>query len=318
MPDSAPVLSIVVPVYNEEAVVDELLRRLRESLTGVGPYEAILVDDGSTDGSWVALRAQAAADPHLRLIRFSRNFGHQIALTAGLDAARGDAVVTMDGDLQHPPEFIPSLVAKWREGFDVVHAVRTGPGPPSLFKRLTARTFYRLFRRLTSLDLPPQAGDFRLFSRRAADAMRRMPERARFVRGMASWIGFRQVSIPYVEEARFAGTAKWVPRKMFRFAADAITSFSTVPLRLVSALGFFVVLLCGAYLLYILYARFFTERTVQGWTSVIVVLLLVSGVQLLSLGIVGQYIARIFDEAKGRPLYLISDVVEPGEADEPV
>jgi len=196
----------------------------------------------------------------------------------------------------------------------VVHAVREGPGPPSRFKRITAALFYRAFRRLASLDLPAQAGDFRLYSRRAADAMGRLPERARFVRGMASWIGFRQTCVPYVEEARFAGAAKWGPRKMFRFAADAIISFSTVPLRLVSALGFFVVLLCGAYLLYIVYARFFTDRTIAGWTSVIVVLLLLGGVQLLSLGIVGQYIARIFDEAKGRPLYLVADSVEPDPA----
>jgi polyisoprenyl-phosphate glycosyltransferase len=309
--DPALLLSIVVPVYNEADVVDEFLRRLHGALADAGPYELVVVDDGSTDGTWERLLSHSVEDGRLRLIRLSRNFGHQIALTAGLDAARGQAIVTMDGDLQHPPEFIGTLLAKWREGYDVVHAVRATQAGGSGFKRLTARFFYRLFRRLASVDLPAQAGDFRLFSRRAADALARMPERARFLRGLASWIGFRQVSVVYQEDPRYAGTTKWLPRKMLRFGADAIVSFSTGPLKLVSALGFFVVGLCGLYLAYIVYARFFSDRTVQGWTSVIVALLLIGGIQLLSLGIVGQYIARIFDEAKGRPLYFVADVVEP-------
>jgi dolichol-phosphate mannosyltransferase len=308
-----PLVSIVVPIFDEAPVIDELYRRLTAALAGAGDYELLFVDDASRDESWERLSAHAATDSRVRLVRLSRNFGHQLALTAGLDAARGDVVVTMDGDLQHPPEAIPTLLVEWRKGYDVVHGVRTEPGGATWFKRVTARVFYRLMGRVSPVVIPEQAGDFRLLSRRAVDALARMPERARFLRGMASWIGFRQTTVPYREEPRFAGTTKWPPRRMLGFAADALTSFSTMPLRLVSALGFVVVLLCGAYLVYTLYVRLFTDDAVEGWTSVIVVVLLLGGVQLLSLGIVGQYIARIFEEAKGRPLYLVDEVVEAGE-----
>jgi dolichol-phosphate mannosyltransferase len=275
----------------------------------------VIVDDGSADGTWERLRALAATDSNLRLVRLSRNFGHQIALTAGLDAARGDAVVCIDGDLQDPPEVIPELVARWQEGYDVVYAVRERREGETRFKLATASLFYKWINRMSPVDIPAQAGDFRLLSRRALDALREMPERARFLRGMTSWIGFRQIGVPYTREARFAGSTKYPLRRMLRFASDAVTSFSTTPIRFVTALGFVSVLLCLVALAWTLYLRLFTERTIQGWTSVVVVVLFLGGVQLLSLGIIGQYVGRIFDEVKGRPLYIVDERIESGSSE---
>lgn len=303
-------ISVVAPVFNEHSTLPELHRRLTEVLRPLGPYEIVLVDDGSSDGSWDTLLELAARDSHLRLLRLSRNFGHQAALSAGLDAARGEAIVLMDADLQDPPEVIPQLVGKWREGFDVVYAVRgEREGEPRL--RLASITlFYRLLYRITSTEIPQNVGDFRLLSRRAADAITAMPERARFLRGMTSWIGFRQTGVQYTREARFAGESKYPPRKLLRLALDGITSFSTAPIKLVTALGFALVVFCVGVLAWTLYVRFFTSHHPQGWTSVIAVVLLLGGVQLLSLGVIGQYVARIFDETKQRPLYLVDEVVE--------
>ena len=220
--DLAPLLSIVAPVYNEAGIVDELVRRLHGALGEVGSYELVIVDDSSTDETWERLLALAATDPRLRLVRLSRNFGHQVALTAGMDAARGDAIVTLDGDLQDPPELIPTLVARWREGYDVVYAVRTEREGESFFKRGTAAGFYWLLRKVAHVEIPAQAGDFRLLSRRASRALAQMPERARFLRGMSSWIGYRQIGVPYRRDARHTGDTKYPPRKMVRFATDAI------------------------------------------------------------------------------------------------
>ena len=303
-----PMLSVVVPVFNEREVIPELYRRICSALDGYD-FEFIAVDDRSTDGSWEILTAIAGNDPRVGLLRFSRNFGHQVAITAGLDAARGDAVVMLDADLQDPPELIPTLVQKWQEGFDVVYGVRTERQGESHFKRVTAAAFYKLLRRLSQIDIPEQAGDFRLYSRRAADVLRDMPERARFIRGMSSWIGFPQVGVPYRRDPRYAGETKYPLRKMARFSLDAIISFSTVPLRVMSTLGLGVVALCGVYLAYVLYAKLFTTETVHGFTSVVVLVALLGGIQLLCLGIVGQYVARIFDEAKRRPLYVLDEVV---------
>jgi polyisoprenyl-phosphate glycosyltransferase len=303
-------ISVVAPVFNEHSTLPELHRRLTDVLGTLGPYEIVLVDDGSSDGSWDALLELAARDPHLRLLRLSRNFGHQAALSAGLDAARGEAIVLMDADLQDPPELIPQLVAKWREGFDVVYAIRgEREGEPRL-RLASISLFYRLLYRITSTDIPQNVGDFRLLSRRAADAITAMPERARFLRGMTSWIGFRQTGVQYTREARFAGESKYPPRKLLRLALDGITSFSTAPIKLVTALGFALVVFCVGVLAWTLYVRFFTSHHPQGWTSVIAVVLLLGGVQLLSLGVIGQYVARIFDETKQRPLYLVDEVVE--------
>jgi glycosyltransferase involved in cell wall biosynthesis len=307
---TGPLVSIVVPIYNEAAVLDELCRRLQAALSDVAQHEIVVVDDGSTDGSWDLLCALAARDPKMRVARLSRNFGHQIAITAGLDLARGDAVVMMDGDLQHPPEVIPGLLDKWREGYDVVYAVRADRSAEGWFKRSSASAFYSLLRRLAEIDIPAQAGDFRLLSRRAVDALAAMPERARFLRGMAAWIGYRQIAVPYQTAQRRAGKTKYPLSRMLRLAGDGITSFSAAPLRLVSALGFLFVLFCAGYLIYVLYIHFLTNRTIEGWTTVVVLILLIGGVQLLSLGLVGQYVARVFDEAKRRPLYLFENVIE--------
>jgi dolichol-phosphate mannosyltransferase len=306
------VISVVAPVFNEHGTLAELHRRLTATLAELGPYEIVLVDDGSSDGSWERLLELAASDRHLRLLRLSRNFGHQAALSAGLDAARGEAIVLMDADLQDPPEVIPQLVAKWREGFDVVYAVRANrEGEPRL-RLASISLFYGLLHRITATSIPQNAGDFRLLSRRAADAIAAMPERARFLRGMTSWIGYRQTGVPYRREARYAGESKYPARKLVRLAFDGITSFSTAPIKLVTAIGFALVVFCVGVLVWTLYVRFFTDNHPQGWTSVIAVVLLLGGVQLLSLGVIGQYVARIFDETKQRPLYFVEEVVEGG------
>jgi polyisoprenyl-phosphate glycosyltransferase len=304
------VISVVAPVFNEHGTLPELHRRLTDVLGPLGEYEIVLVDDGSSDGSWDTLLELASRDAHLRLLRLSRNFGHQAALSAGLDAARGEAIVLMDADLQDPPEVIPQLVAKWRDGFDVVYAIRdVREGEPRL-RLASISVFYRLLHRISPTGIPQNAGDFRLLSRRAADAIAAMPERARFLRGMTSWIGYRQTGVSYAREARYAGESKYPTRKLVRLALDGITSFSTAPIKLVTAIGFALVVFCIGVLAWTLYVRFFTAHHPQGWTSVIAVVLLLGGVQLLSLGVIGQYVARIFDETKQRPLYLVDEVVE--------
>jgi polyisoprenyl-phosphate glycosyltransferase len=305
------VISVVAPVYNEQGTLPELHRRLSATLADLGPYEIVLVDDGSADGSWEQLLELAATDQHLRLLRLSRNFGHQAALSAGLDAARGDAIVLMDADLQDPPELIPQLVARWRDGFDVVYAVRDERQGESPVRLATIGLFYRLLHRISPVRIPQNVGDFRLLSRRAADAISAMPERARFLRGMTSWIGYRQTGVSYTREARYAGESKYTFRKLVRLGLDGIVSFSTAPIKLVTALGFALVVFCMGVLAWTLYVRFFTSHHPQGWTSVIAVVLLLGGVQLLSLGVIGQYVARIFEETKQRPLYLVDEVVEP-------
>lgn len=304
-------LSVVVPLFNESATVEELHRRLTAALAPLGDYEVVLVDDGSHDGTWAMLRSLAAEDRHLRLVRLSRNFGHQAALSAGIDTARGDAIVLIDGDLQDPPELIPTLVAKWQEGFDVVYAVRSSRAGEARLRLAAISLFYRLLAVVTSTEIPRDVGDFRLLSRRAADTLRRMPERARFLRGMTGWIGFRQTGVEYARDARFAGESKYPFGSLLRLALDGIVSFSLAPIRFVTAIGFALVVFCMGVLAWSLYVRFFTRHHPQGWTSVIVVLLLLGGVQLLSLGVIGQYVARIFEESKQRPLYLVDETVEP-------
>jgi len=307
------VISVVLPVHNEAETLPELHRRLTGALAGLGSYELILVDDGSTDESWFHLRELRKNDAHVRLLRLSRNFGHQAALTAGLDTARGDAVIVMDADLQDPPEVIPSLVAKWQEGFDVVYGVRTIREGETRFKLWTAAAFYRALRWMTHVDIPADAGDFRLLSRKAVDALALMPERARFLRGMTSWVGFRQTAVPYEREARYAGKTNYSRRRMIAFALDAITSFSTAPIRIVTSLGFVLVIFCAGVLAWTVYVKLFTDTAVAGWTSLLAVVLLLGGMQFVALGIIGQYVARIFEEAKQRPLYLVSESVDGGD-----
>ncbi|MDX6503375.1 MAG: polyisoprenyl-phosphate glycosyltransferase [Gaiellaceae bacterium] len=309
--EARPDLSVVVPIFNEEATIPELHRRLVEAVAPLGACELIYVDDGSSDRSWQQLLVLGERSPgRVRLLRLSRNFGHQIAITAGLEVATGQAVVTIDGDLQDPPELIPELVARWREGYDVVSAVRIHRDGESRFKLATAALFYKLIRRMSQVEIVDQAGDYRLLSRRAADALATLPERARFLRGMTSWIGFPHAEVPYRRDVRHAGTTKYPLRKMLRFAVDGVTSFSTVPIRLVSLLGLGLVFLSGLYLVWVLYLRLFTDRTVQGWSTVVVLVLVFGGVQLLSLGVVGQYVGRIFEEVKRRPLYVVEERVD--------
>lgn len=298
--------SVVIPIYNEAEVLPALYQRLTRVLEEVaGPYEIIFVDDGSTDASSNLLSALRAQDARVKVVSFSRNFGHQIAITAGLDYSSGDPVIVMDGDLQDPPEVIPRLIAEWQAGNEIVFAVREGRNGESLFKRITAALFYRLLRRLTTTEVPVDAGDFRLMSRLAVEALKPIRERNRFVRGLVGWIGFRHTSIKYVRDSRYAGATKYPLTKMVRFALNGIFSFSFLPLQVATYLGFGVSLVSFAYLVYAVWLKLFTTRVVQGWASVIVAVLFMGGVQLISLGVIGEYIGRIYEEVKQRPLYLI-------------
>jgi polyisoprenyl-phosphate glycosyltransferase len=308
--------SIVVPVYNEEQVLPTFYQRLTHVMDGLGePFEMIFVNDGSRDTSPVLLRELRAKDERVKYVSLSRNFGHQVAISAGLDHSSGVAVVVLDADLQDPPEVIPRLIQKWWEGYDIVIAVRESRSGESLFKRATAAMFYRLLRYVTATEIPLDAGDFRLMSRRAVEALKSLPERSRFMRGLTSWIGFRQASVRYVREARHAGETKYPLRKMLGFALTGITAFSFVPLQLATYLGFAVSMLSLLYMIYAIGARLFTTHVVLGWTSVIVAVLFIGGIQLISLGILGEYIGRIYEEVKRRPLYLVEEAVgfEPSE-----
>jgi glycosyltransferase involved in cell wall biosynthesis len=301
-------LSVVVPVYNEADAIPVLLRRLTQTLDGTQhAWELVLIDDGSTDDTWALLQEAAGRDQRLRAVRLTRNFGHQVALTAGLTFADGDAVISMDGDLQHPPEVIPALLAKGDDGYDVVYAVRTSIDTEGWLKVNSARLFYWLLNRLTSLDLPQGGADFRYMTRRVVDAVLSMPERRRFLRGMTRWVGHKQTVIEYERGPRYAGRSRYTLWRMVSFAFDAIVSFSAVPLRLASLLGFFVSFLGFLYFLYVVGARLFTDTAVPGWASVTMAVLLLGGVQLLCLGIIGQYLGRMYDEAKGRPLFLVAE-----------
>lgn len=300
-----PTLSVVVPVHDEQEVLPELFARLAAALPPDLTWELVVVDDGSRDGSWPLIAAQSALDRRVRGLSLSRNFGHAVAITAGLEVARGDAVVVMDADLQDPPERIVDLLAKWREGWDVVYGVREARDGEGWFKRASAAVFYRGLRLLTAIDLPPDVGEFRLISRRAVDALLQIPERNRYVRGLVSWIGYRQTALPYRRAPRAAGRTKYPLGRMLRLASDAIISFSTVPLQIAVWLGLAVSLGCFAYAGYAVTMKLWTGRTVQGWASEMVAILLIGGVQLVCLGIIGEYIGRIYDEVKRRPLYLI-------------
>ncbi len=309
-------LSVVVPVYNEAANVDELLRRIAQVVRGLSErpaaYEVILVDDGSRDATFEKLQAAAHDDPHLRIVSLSRNFGHQIAATAGLDAARGDAVVLMDGDLQDPPELIDEFLVKFRQGYDVVYATRRRRAGESRFKLFTAALFYRIIRRLTNVSIPVDTGDFRLMSRRVVAALRNSRERHRFIRGLVSWVGYRQTGIEYDRAERFSGSSKYPISKMFKFAVDGITAFSEIPLRLATWFGFLVSIVGFLVAIYEVLLHIFTGYNLPGYTSTIFAVLFLGGVQLITIGILGEYVGRIYDEIKGRPLYLVAENVGAG------
>jgi glycosyltransferase involved in cell wall biosynthesis len=304
----APEYSLVVPIYNEAETIPELVRRLADLVGRLdGDAEVILVDDGSSDGSYDLMSAAREADARIKLLRLSRNFGHQIAVTAGLDVAAGNAVIVMDADLQDPPEVALELAARWRDGYEVVYAVREGREGETPFKRATASLFYRLFRRISDVDVPLDVGDFRLVDRRALDAFRSMRESNRYVRGMFSWIGYRQVGVPFRRDERFGGETKYPLRKMLRFATDGIVSFSAYPLRLALNLGFIVSALSFLLGVVFLISKFAGFYSVPGLASIAVFVAFLGGIQLLLIGIMGEYVARIHDEVKGRPLYLVSD-----------
>lgn len=304
----SPEYSIVVPVLDERETLPALHSRLRAVMDRLdGEAEVILVDDGSTDGSFEVMRKLHEEDARFRALRLSRNFGHQIAITAGLEHARGNAVVVMDGDLQDPPEVVPKLVEKWREGFDVVYAVRDERHGESRVKLATADWFYRLLGRLSEVPIPRDAGDFRLLDRRVVDAVKGMPEHRRYLRGMIAWVGYDQIGVHYTREARHAGRTKYPMRKMLSFATDGIVSFSTLPLRLTLALGFAVSLASFLLAVFAVLAKVTGAYTVPGWASITVGLGILGGVQLTVLGVMGEYIARIHDEVKQRPLYLLRD-----------
>lgn len=302
-----PTISIVAPVYNEETVLPELHHRVRDVLEQTGEsWELVLVNDGSRDRSAEVIAQLHAQDSRVRGVSFSRNFGFQIAATAGLDYALGEAVILTDADLQDPPEVYPAMLAKWREGYDVVYGVRESRVGETWFKLWTAKLFYRLIYRITSINIPLDTGDFRLMDRRVVDAIRRMPERNRFLRGMVPWVGYRQIGVPYQRQARFAGESKFTSvRKMLPFALDAITSFSYFPLQMATYLGFLIAAISAIAILVVIVLRLFAPHELTGQATTLVAVLFLGGVQLISLGVIGEYLGRIYDEVKARPLYLI-------------
>lgn len=304
-------VSVVVPLYNEGANVATLVVRIAAVMAAaLGPeddYEIVAVNDGSGDATLAELRLAAARERRLVIVDLSRNFGHQIAATAGLDQAHGDAVVLMDGDLQDPPELIAEFLERWRAGYDVVYAVRKSRAGESAFKRLTARVFYRLIRRLTNVSIPVDTGDFRLMSRRVVDALGETREKHRFLRGLVSWVGYRQTGVTYERDARLHGESKYPLSKMLKFAIDGVTSFSEIPLRFATYLGFGVSLLAFVYAIVVLALKLFGLNE-PGYTSIMAAILFLGGVQLITIGIVGEYLGRIYDQVKQRPLYFVASV----------
>lgn len=302
-------LSVVVPCYNEEQVIAETINRLTafcSELTGLN-VELIFVNNGSDDRTWEILRSAAARDCRIKLISLARNFGYQISTTAGIDASRGDAVVLMDADLQDPPEIMHQMISKWREGYDVVYGTRGERLGESSLRLLVTRWFYRLLNRLSDTPIPLDTGDFRLMNRKVVDTLKAMPERDRFIRGMVSWIGLKQIALVYTRAERFAGKSKYSVRNLFSFALDGIVSFSTVPLRISVGLGIFCAVLAMLGILYSLCIRLFTSTWVEGWTALMIAVLFIGGIQLISLGILGEYVGRIYNEIKSRPLYVAQE-----------
>jgi glycosyltransferase involved in cell wall biosynthesis len=313
-----PVISIIAPVFNEEPIVDELYRRLVDVLDSTGDtWEIIMVNDGSYDGSAEKMRALADRDARVRVVNFARNFGHQNAVTAGMDYARGEAVVVIDADLQDPPEVILQLLAKWREGFHVVYAVRAERKGETWFKKLTAKVFYRMIYRITDVDIPVDTGDFRLMDRKVVSAVQSMREHNRFIRGMTSWVGFKQTGVDYVRQERFAGKTKYPLRKMIRFAFDAITGFSYFPLQATIYVSLVLALVAVLAVPVVAFLRL-SGSTLQfeGQATTLVVVLLMSSFQLFFFFVMGQYGARIYDEVRQRPLYIVSDVWESAPTDD--
>lgn len=300
--------SVVVPMYNEEEVIEVCYERLNEVMqTADHPYELIFVDDGSRDGCADIIREKTKTDSCVKLISFSRNFGHQAAISCGMQEACGKAIVVIDADLQDPPEVILQMIAKWKEGFDVVYGKRAKRKRETIFKKLTAKCFYRLLNCLSDITIPTDTGDFRLIDRKVCDVLNNLTEKNRYIRGLVSFAGFRQTAVPYVREGRYAGETKYPLRKMLKFAEDATTSFSNKPLKIAGITGFIISVASFVELFVTLYLKLFTDRTVTGWASIVSLLFFFNGVILIMLGIMGSYIGRIYDEVKNRPLYIVRE-----------
>ncbi|MBI4949837.1 MAG: glycosyltransferase family 2 protein [Deltaproteobacteria bacterium] len=302
------IFSVVVPVFNEEPNIDEFLKRTLKVMDSLGgAFEIVFVDDGSTDSTFKKILKWAEARKEVRGLKFSRNFGHQAAITAGIDEAGGDAVVVMDGDLQHPPELIPGMVKAWRDGYNIVNTRREETEGIPLGKKLFSKAFYKLINIDSEVPILADAADFRLMDRASVEAFKKIREQDRFVRGLTSWIGFTQTSVPYSAEARHSGRTKYTFSKMLKFAVNGVTSFSTLPLKFVGYMGLFVATLSFAYACYALYVRLVLDIAVEGWTSMLVGMLFLGGVQLIGIGVLGAYIARIFRQVKNRPLYIVQE-----------
>ena len=302
--------SIVAPAVNEEDTLPHFYERVVAVMEQVGePFEVVLINDGSSDGTFRVMRALHERDPRVRVVDFSRNFGHQIAISAGLDYARGDAVIIIDSDLQDPPEVIPQLIARWKAGVEVVYAQRARRTGETRFKLLTAAAFYRLIARITSVQIPRDTGDFRLLDRRVVETLVTMREHHRFMRGLSAWVGFRQEAVPYDRHERFAGTTKYPLRKMIRFALDAITAFSYAPLQLATSFGFLLAVLSLVGIVVAIIVRVF-GGAIQGQGTTLIAVLFLGGIQLIFLGIIGEYLGRIYDEVRARPLYIVREVLD--------
>jgi len=304
------IYSVVVPVYNEELVIKECYKRLKKVMDSTKEgYEIIFINDGSKDNTLEIGENISNLDPNIKVINFSRNFGHQVAVTTGMDNACGKAIVIIDADLQDAPEVILDMIKKWKEGFDVVYGKRLKRKGETLFKKVTSKAYYRILKIMTTVNIPVDAGDFRLIDRKVCDALKQLPERNRYVRGLVSWVGFKQVAVEYNREERFAGETKYPLKKMIKFASDGITAFSYKPLKFATYLGVGMSMLSFISILIVIYQKIFTGSTIAGWASLVAILLFFNGIILTMLGIIGEYIGRIYDEAKGRPQYIISEKI---------
>ena len=312
-----PTFSIVVPIFNERESLPELFRRVKETMQKTAEtWELILVDDGSRDGSTDIIRDLGKQDPHVRPVIFARNFGHQIAITAGVDYSQGRAVVVMDADLQDPPEVVLELIAKWREGYQVAYAVRAEREGETWFKKTTASLFYRIIYRITDVKIPLDTGDFRLMDRQVVNVLKTMRERHRFPRGMVAWVGFRQAPVPYKRAARFAGETKYPFKKMVKLALDAVTSFSYFPLQVASYIGFIAAGISIIAIPVVVIMRLFGHQAFLGQATTLLAVLFLGGVQLICMGVLGEYIGRIYDEVKERPLYIVSEEPQNANSDQ--
>lgn len=299
-------ISVVIPLYNEEAVIEQTYTRLKDVMETLAmDYELLFVNDGSKDKTLQLVQTLSFADKHVKCLAFSRNFGHQIAITAGTDYASGDAVVVIDADLQDPPELIPEMIQKWQDGFDVVYAKRIKRNGESFFKKWSAKMFYRTLHRLTDVEIPVDTGDFRLMDKKVYTELKKINEKNPFVRGLVSWLGFQQVALEYEREERAAGETKYPLKKMVKLSLDGLTSFSHQPLKMASYAGVALSIAGFIYMLVVLFQTLFTATTVNGWSSIIIIQLLFSGFVLIILGMIGEYIGRIYDEVKDRPLYIV-------------